>query len=60
MQQKCDIGGHNSNYEYTNEPMQSICGNIQFLEFSKILSHMYHNFLRKLIKISVSTIFICS
>ena len=30
------------------KPMQFICGNIVFSEFSKFLSHMSHIFLRKL------------
>ena len=49
MQQKCDIGGQNSNYEYTNETYAIYCGNIVFSEFSKFLAHMSHIFLRKLI-----------
>ena len=58
MQQKCDIGGQNSNYEYTSmKPRQFICGNIVFSEFSEFLSHMSHIFLRKLIKVTFSAIF---
>ena len=37
--------------------MQFICGNIVFSEFSKILSHISHIFLRKLIKTKFSAIF---
>ena len=49
MRQKCDIGGQNSNYDYTNAPQCNLrCGNIVISEFSKLfLSHMYHVFLKK-------------
>ena len=60
MQQRCDSGAQNSNMNTLMKPIQFICGNLEFLEFSKILSHMYHIFLRKLIKITVSIIFVCS
>ena len=39
------------------KPMQYICGNIVFSEFSKFLSHLSHIFLRKLIKVTFSAIF---
>ena len=39
------------------KPMQFICGNIVFSEFSKFLSHMSHIFLRKLIKVAFSAFF---
>ena len=38
-------------------PMQFICGNIVYLEFSKVLSHMSPIFLTKLIKVTFSAIF---
>ena len=40
------------------KPMQFICENIVFFsEFSKFISHMFHIFVRKLIKVSFSAIF---
>ena len=38
------------------KPMQFICGNIVFTEFSKLLSHMSHIVLRKLNKVIFSAI----
>ena len=35
----------------TMKPMQFICGNIVFSEFSKFLSHMSHEFSEKVIKL---------
>ena len=39
------------------KPMQFICGNNVFSEFSKCLSHMSHIFLRKLIKVTFLVIY---
>ena len=39
------------------KPMQFICGNIVFSEYSKFLSHMSHIFLRILIQVTFSAIF---
>ena len=53
---KSDIWVQNQTMNTLMKPIQFICGNIEFLEFSKFLSHMYYAFLRKLIKITVSAI----
>ena len=58
MQQKFDIGGQHSNYEYTNETYAIYFVETLYFQNSVIFeSHMSHIFLRKLIKFTFSVIF---